>query len=409
MSGGAYSTRVNAAAGGGLTGDGIAEQAEHWLEFMGRQLAAFLPIEAPAGDEFERSAWFLQRTHELGYAHAWRDRVGNVLAPFDPNYRGNYLVLDAHMDTAFPRGTPALLVRNGGLWHCPGVYDDGAGLTILLALMKRFKEAPPPGAEKILFCFSVGEEGVGDLLGMRELCARLGGRIAVLYTCDGTFGKESIGAVGSRRFRVTIEGPGGHSWADFGRPSAIHELARWLTQLQDRLNAELAVMAQAHPGQVSSYNIGTIQGGTTVNSIAARAECQIDLRSSQEPALQRMVVAVNQALEQYRWPTGVRREMTVIGDRPTADVMTTTVLRDLRARLHAEFGVSTRETFDSTNANWPLSQGIPATSVGVALGGDAHTAGEWLDTRSLVTGLRFVHHLALRTIQVPALQGRFGP
>ncbi|HTL52672.1 MAG TPA: M20/M25/M40 family metallo-hydrolase [Planctomycetota bacterium] len=387
--------------------DPFLVQSSAWQAFLCEQLEAFLPIEAPAREEFERGRWFLARVQQMGYT-AVQDAVGNVLAPFDPTYTGRYLVLDAHLDTAFPPGTPFDLRKSMRLWHAPGVYDDGAGLTILLGLMKQLRTDPLPGAERILFCFSTGEEGLGDLCGMRELCRTHRERIAALYTLDGMFGKESIGTVGSRRYRVTVETAGGHSWADFGRPSAIHEMARWLALVQAELAETVGQSAGLQPAVTSTFNVGTILGGTTVNSIAAHAECQIDLRSSGALQLERLAKDLQESLQRFPWQSGVRQQCSVIGDRPAGEAAGATVLRNLRATLHEQFGVLTRETIDSTNANWPSSLGIPATSVGVAVGGDAHTLGEWLDVTSLVTGLRFVYFLTMRTLSNPALQGRFG-
>ncbi|MGH7145137.1 MAG: M20/M25/M40 family metallo-hydrolase [Planctomycetota bacterium] len=394
------STRVDGGAdrAAELSGDTRLLHADAWLRFMGAQIESFLTIDAPSGDEFERGRWFLARLREMGYDGAQQDAVGNVLAPFVDDYAGRWLVLDAHLDTAFPRGAARPVRKSGGLWYGPGVYDDGAGLAILLALMKLYRADPPAGAERLLFCFSAGEEGVGDLRGMRELFRARTGRIAALYTLDGLFGKESMGAVGSRRYRVEIGTPGGHSWADFGRPSAIHEITRWLARAQGALSAATEGMRYARPGQASSWNVGTLQGGTTVNSIAARAQCEIDLRSSDPAALEILVATVLNSVERFDWPAGAQPTVTRIGDRPTAEVAATAHLRDLRARLHARLGVTARETIDSTNANWALHCGVPATSIGVAIGGDAHTEQEWLEFGSLMTGLRFVNDLVRMTL-----------
>lgn len=367
--------------------------------------AELVAIPAPPFGEEERSKWIAARFAEIGLADIRTDTIGNVTGfipathlPADST--GPVLVLSAHLDTVFPASTPLhpVLTRenDANRLAAPGSCDNAAGVIGMLALAQAITQAKVQLAAPIVVLANVGEEGEGDLRGIRHFYNHpaLAGRIAAHIVLDGAGADSAVTqALGSLRFQVTINGPGGHSFTDAGTPNPIVALASALATVAD-------IRLPDKPS--TTLNIGTIQGGTSVNSIPESATASIDFRSTNSDELLRLEVALHRAVEDAVDQTnagakyhGARNRgpltFTVkkIGDRPAAQLPSDSpILETLRA-IDRHLGIQTDLRLGSTDANIPIALGIPSLSVGAGGdGGGAHTLSEWYSDKNRETGLR---------------------
>ena len=372
--------------------------------FIDRQ-AELVAIPAPPFGEKDRSQWIAARFAEIGLANIETDSIGNVYgflpaAHLPADSTGPVVVVSAHLDTVFPAGTPLQpsikRVDGANRLSAPGACDNGAGVIGMLALAQALVHAKAALAAPIVILGNVGEEGEGDLRGIRHFYEQraLAGRIAAHLVLDGAGADSAVTqALGSRRFQVTINGPGGHSFTDAGTPNPIAALA-----------SALAILARtpipATP--TTTLNIGTIQGGTSVNSIPENATASIDFRSTSSDELLRLEVALHRAIEDAVEQAnttaknlGGRHRGTLtfavqkIGDRPAAQLAADSpILETLRA-VDRHLGIKTDIRLGSTDANIPIALGIPAISVGAGGdGGGAHTLAEWYSDKNREIGLR---------------------
>lgn len=374
--------------------------------------AKLVAIPAPPFGEQARSEWLAERFRAAGLSNVETDSVGNVIgtlpaAKLPAESTGPVVVLSAHLDTVFPADTPIQPLVDGDRLAAPGACDNGAGvagmLAILHALLETKVELPAP----LIFLGNVGEEGEGDLRGVRHFYSQkaLAGRIAAHIVLDGA-GADSVvtQALGSRRFQVAINGPGGHSFTDAGTVNPILALATALADL-----AEVPLPEEPR----TTLNVGTIRGGTSVNSIPESATATIDLRSTDPDQLLRLEVALHRAVEDAvaHWNARDRNSVgngdkpltytiVKIGDRPAAFLPDDSpVLEALRAvdrhlRLHTDLRLG------STDANIPLALGVPALSMGAGgEGGGAHTQAEWYSAKDRETGLRRVLLFTLAVLE----------
>jgi acetylornithine deacetylase/succinyl-diaminopimelate desuccinylase-like protein len=365
-------------------------QLAHWQMEMAR-------IAAPPFGEGPRAAWLAERFRELGLDDVRVDDVGNVFG-IHPGFGRRYIALSAHIDTVFPAGTPLNIRQQGSRLFGPGVSDNGAGVTAMLAIVASLRSVRIRHALPFLFIGNVGEEGEGDLRGMRHIFATPRWKDSIAYSLilDGA-GSDTIvaEALGSRRFEIIVRGPGGHSWSDFGAPNPIVILARAI---------ESFCQTPVPTTPKSTFNIGVIRGGTSVNSIPESASMRVDLRSTSKSELEKMErslrVCLDQAVgaEQHLGETrgaGQRRthavtsEVVVIGDRPAGDLETNArILQVLRA-VDAHLGNVAQVQRASTDANIPLSLGREAVAIGGGgSGGGAHTLQEWFDCNGRELGLK---------------------
>jgi len=374
-------------------------------------------IPGPPFGEQARSEWMAARFTEAGLSQVHTDAIGNVFgrlpaAQLPPESTGPVVVLSAHLDTVFPAETPLNPVVDGERLEAPGACDNGAGvvgmLAIAHALIQSKVELPAP----LLFLGNVGEEGEGDLRGVRHVYKQtaLAGRIAAHIVLDGA-GADSVvsQALGSRRFQVTISGPGGHSFTDAGTPNPIAALA-----------SALSVLAQTPLPEAprTTLNLGTFQGGTSVNSIPESAQASIDFRSTSPEQLIRLEVALHRATEDAveqcntRAKAGAARDrgqlaytIRKIGDRPAAVLPGDSPLLDALRAVDRHLGLRTDLRLGSTDANIPLSLGVPALSMGAGGdGGGAHTQAEWYSAKDREAGLRRVLLLTLTMVEWAAEQ-----
>jgi tripeptide aminopeptidase len=396
-----------------------------WLHNNPKRLierqAELVAIPAPPFGEQARSEWAAERFKEIGLENVQIDAIGNVLgfvpaAHLPPESTGHLVVVSAHIDTVFPAGTiltPMLTMEDGASrLAAPGACDNAAGVIGMLALAQAFIHAKVDPPVPILMLANVGEEGEGDLRGVRHFYEQrsLAGRVAAHVVLDGAGEDSAVSqALGSRRFQVTIKGPGGHSFTDAGTPNPIAALASAIAALSHTPVPERPT---------TTLNIGTVQGGTSVNSIPESATASIDFRSTSSEELLRLEVALHRAVEDaveqanavaknlnHRNRGALTFSIDKIGDRPAAHLAADSpVLEALRA-VDRHLGIQTDLRLGSTDANIPIALGIPALSIGAGGdGGGAHTIAEWYTDKNREIGLRRVLLLTLTLAEWAAEQ-----
>jgi acetylornithine deacetylase/succinyl-diaminopimelate desuccinylase-like protein len=343
--------------------------------------------------EQPRAEWMAAQFRAFGWK-SQIDRAGNVVAFLSEKSRGPYIAVTAHLDTVLaPRAKDDVSVGADGKFHGPGVSDNGSGLAALLALARAIKVSPEMEdlrAEPVLIG-NVGEEGEGNLTGMRWLCkSDLAREIATFLVLDGAATDHiTTRALGSRRFEVTFTGPGGHSWSDYGVGNPVHALGRAVAYFSE---------AKLNGGPRSSFNVGLIDGGTSINSIPSMARAKVDIRSESNEKMSELVDLLNSAVEraqeqENQRATGgkVAARIKEIGERPAAELDEQTPVLNFVRAVDAYLGIRSRLDCSSTDANIPLSLGIPAVSIGAGgQGGGAHTLKEWYNPEGRDLGLKRV-------------------
>ena len=345
-------------------------------EDIASHTVAIAEIPAPTFHEAERGAHVAGLMAAVGCRDVRTDGAGNVVGNLCGDERdGNVLVVCAHLDCAYLQGTPVATKREGGLLRGPGVGDNSAGIAVMLAAARSLGSLSTSPRRAVRVVATVGEEGLGGLRGIKRVCDDLGGALGEVVSVDGGLGSIVTKAIAVKRYRITVRGPGGHSWADYGRPSANHELAR--------IGAALGRMEPpARPR--TTLNIGIVSGGSSVNAISAEAHMDIDLRSEEEGPLRALEAEVLASLEGVDCGLDVATE--VIDERPWGECPEACdLVRDAERALKA-VDVFPREVAASTEANVPLSRGVPGIAFGPGLIGDAHSMVEHVDVESLGRG-----------------------
>jgi len=365
-------------------------QLAHWQVEVAR-------IPAPPFGESARAAWLAERFRDLALDDVRTDDVGNVFG-VSPGYGKRYVALSAHIDTVFPAGTPLNIKQQGSRLYGPGVSDNGAGLIALLAMAGVLRAVRLRHAMPFVFIGNVGEEGEGDLRGMRHIFTTPRWKDAIAYSLilDGA-GADTIvaEALGSRRFEVIVRGPGGHSWSDFGAPNPIVVLSRTVEEFS-------RTPVPASPK--TTFNIGVIRGGTSVNSIPESASMRVDLRSTSMTEIDRLErtlrTALDRAIEEEtriaasrsgsaRRPQGLNSEVVVIGNRPAGELEPQARILQVMRAVDSQLGNAAQVQRASTDANVPLSLGREAIAIGGGgSGGGAHTLQEWFDCNGRELGLK---------------------
>lgn len=350
---------------------------------LAAQIAA---VPAPTGDEFARSRVVADLFGSAGSLTVETDALGDVVARLRGSGPGPSLLLAAHLDTVFPAGTDLTVRRDGDRVAGPGIGDNSLGVAAVVLVPELLRRLGARPAVDLLLTGNVGEEGLGNLRGMRAVMDRwpeIGAAVAI----EGqNLGRVTHVAVGSRRLRITTNGPGGHSWGDFGRPSAIHALARLIAQL-----ADLPLLAEPK----TTLNAGTITGGISVNTIAPSASCVLDMRSTDSSALDRLAAQVEELVARAG-RDGITTEIEVLGVRPAGTVPLDSLIVRIAGEMLAALGVSVIFDASSTDANVPIARGIPAICVGLTTGGNAHRLDEYIEVGPVATGLAQLALLALR-------------
>lgn len=349
-------------------------------------------IPAPPFGEAARSEWLRQRFTALGLEDVQVDELGNVLGLLQSKRAAPMIGISAHLDTVFPQGTALQTREEANRLFGPGVSDNAAGLIALLAVATALKRTQLLPATNIVFIGNVGEEGEGNLRGMRHLFSASPWRdvITSLLVIDGAGTDTFVNqALGSRRFEITFRGPGGHSWSDFGVPNPIVLLSRALARFSE-------VHIPESPR--TTFNIGVISGGTSVNSIPESATARVDLRSASMEELQKLEDRLRECVaEAWREAPLAHRsgELKVtlaiesIGDRPAAELPANARILQIVRAVDKHLRIESFPRLASTDANVPLALGIEATTIGAGGdGGGAHTLREWFDCSNRDLGLK---------------------
>jgi tripeptide aminopeptidase len=331
-------------------------------------------IPAPPFQERERARAFAEELAKLGLDPTV-DSIGNVVAGYD-GIGDNPVIVAAHLDTVFPASTPLHLHREAQKLFMPGISDNGAGIAALLWALRAAKECGLRFARSVIAVGTVGEEGEGNLRGVRHL---FGESLWKSRECEfiavdgGGLNRVTHQALGSRRYRVLMRGPGGHSWADFGRPNPVQAIAAAIHTF---------TTAGSNPGrrQGSSFNFGVIRGGISVNAIPSEAMMEVDLRSVNGLNLDDLDQELQRAVADSARVSGVEFQIEKMGERPSG--VTSPESRIVKAAVAATraFGVEPRLDVGSTDANIPMSIGIPAIAIGGGgISGSIHTREEWFE------------------------------
>lgn len=352
-------------------------------------------IPAPPFMEDERGARFLEMLRDLGVDSAWVDAEGNVIGLRRGTGDGPVLALTGHLDTVFPEGTDLTIHEAGDTLKAPGIADDTRGLATVLAVLRVMNQEGIQTAGDVLFIGTVGEEGLGDLRGVKHLFREGGPRIDAFISVDGTSdSRVTHQALGSYRYRITYLGPGGHSWGAFGLANPAHALGRAI-----RAFDELAAPFTAAEDARTSYNVGVIGGGTSVNSIPFEAWMEVDMRSESPESLDRidaiLMEAVAIGLDEENAGRDIGEELTVdidrIGTRPSGSIDPSEPLIQRALAATLALGVEPSLGRSSTDSNVPIAMGIPAITVGGGgVGGDAHSLTEWFVNRDGPRGIQRV-------------------
>ena len=346
---------------------------------------------SPFGEQ-QRAEYLRERFSALGLTEVEIDAEGNCLGLLEGRTRSPLLVVSAHLDTVFSPDTDFTVIRSGERLLAPGIADDGCGLAALIALAQAIlnERIRPEGS--ILFVGTVGEEGEGNLRGVRHLLTRgrWASKVDAFLSFDGP-GVDRITnrALGSRRYRVEIAGPGGHSWGDFGLPNPVHAIGRAIARLA-------AYPLPREPR--TTFNVGRVEGGASVNAIPETAAMDVDLRSVAEAELRRLDSffrrAVRQAVDEEnanKRPADplLNLKVDLIGERPTGETPADSPLVELAVEATKLMGVEPRLDQSSTDSNLPISLGIPAITLGAGgTSGCSHTLAEWYDPRGRELGLK---------------------
>lgn len=379
-----------------LFGAPSIQRAFHFIDEMrgelDQELVRICEIPAPPFKEEARAREIARRFEEIGLERTRSDEQGNVIAErpgLSPEPR---IVISAHLDTVFPEGTDVRVRRDGARFHAPGISDNTCGIVGLIALARALKAGDIHTEATICFVATVGEEGEGNLRGVRHLFTRgeFQAGVAAFISLDGP-GLERITqrALGSRRYRVTVIGPGGHSWGDFGIVNPVHALGRAIA----RFASYPAPLAPR-----TSYNVGIIEGGSSVNAIPERASMLVDIRSVSNEEIEKLesylrrvveIAAREENSQRSMSGTSLSCEFEQVGDRPSGETHVNS--RVVRAAIECSraLGIEPRLDCSSTDSNIPISLGIPAITLGVGgISGNCHSLTEWYEPTGRELGIK---------------------
>ena len=346
-------------------------------------------IPAPSNQEQRRAEFCRAWLEQMGAEGVYIDEALNVVYPIGCEGDEPIAVFMAHSDVVFPDLTELPLKVENGRICCPGIGDDTASVAALMAAARYIAEHKmTPREWGVLLVVNSGEEGLGNLKGSRKIMEDYGSRVREFVTFDGHKGFGVDRAVGSKRYRIEVDTEGGHSYGNFGNRNAIAYLASLIDTLYTM---------KVPPKGRTTYNVGTISGGTSVNTIAQHAEMLYEFRSDEAESLAIMERHLEAALNFYR-TKGIRVTSTLVGDRPCSAAVDEAVMASMRERASAislkHYGVTVDFGVGSTDCNIPLSQGIPALCLGVYAGAGSHTREEYVEIDSLLPG----HKMALELI-----------
>ncbi len=365
---------------------------EYLEENRPRYLAAIRElarIPAPSNHEEQRAIWCKQYLESLGATGVVIDDALNVIFPYHISENSNDLcAILGHTDVVFPDTEPLPFREENGRYYAPGIGDDTTNAVAVMemaAMAIALNLQPKTG---ILFVLNSGEEGLGNLKGTRQLMKDYGSRISRFYAIDGELDSVVTDAVGSKRWRITITTEGGHSFGNFGNRNAIYYAAKMIDTFYS---------LKAPDFGKTTYNVGLIEGGTSVNTIAQNCSLMYEYRSNQREGLAYMDTFFQSVIASFR-TMGIGVEVELLGDRPCKGEVDPSALAKIVTEASLKYGRSRYEECGSTDCNIPLSMGIPAVCFGVYDGCGAHTRDEWVDIESTRTGMKILAEVLLSEI-----------
>ncbi|MBL02823.1 MAG: peptidase M20 [Acidobacteria bacterium] len=357
----------------------LDEEYDRFVE----ELVQLTEIPAPPFGEEVRASTYMAMLRDAGLTNVEMDQIGNVMGLRRGTGEAPLLAVAAHLDTVFPEGTEVEVRREGNRLRAPGIGDDTAGLATLLAVARVLNETDLETESDLLFIGNVGEEGAGDLRGVKHLFRdgkykdQIGGFISVESGGQSTI---TTGALGSLRYRVTFKGPGGHSYGAFGLVSPAYAMGNAIRKVS-------AISVPETPK--TTFNIGIVEGGTSVNSIPFETSMVVDMRSESRDELEKLVETfldlVHEAVEEENVTRSISEgqielEMTLVGDRPSGQTSESANIVKFAVAAFEAFGIRPTFRISSTDSNVPISLGIPAITIGRGgLGGRSHSLDEWVD------------------------------
>lgn len=365
--------------------DDMIRYADTHLDELKQLIRDLCAIPAPSHREEQRAAFCKAWFEQNGFRNVVIDEALNVIAPLGVTEDGPVTAFTAHTDTVFPDLEPMPFREEDGKYFCPGVCDDTANLAVLMVTARYYLERGIRPKTGMLFVANSCEEGLGNLKGIRQLEKSYRGRLREHISYDGgALNGVVTRAVGSHRYRVTVRTEGGHSFAKFGNRNAIFYLSSIITSIY-------AIKVPQVANSRTTYNVGVISGGTSVNTIAQEATMLCEYRSDNRECLARMQHAFESIFAAYR-AMGIDLEVELVGDRPCAGTLDPARMDDLIGRVDAAIrevvGAEPMHRSSSTDCNIPLSCGIPSTCIGVVAASGCHTREEWIDLSSLPAGMR---------------------
>jgi tripeptide aminopeptidase len=362
-----------------------------WLVDSLIELAAQIQqIPAPTFYETSRAEFLRQTFKHERLSDVETDTAGNVYArlPGENPSAAPPLVISAHLDTVFPAGTSLQLKRSPERAAGPGIGDNSLGLASLIGLVWMLRERQTCLPGDLWLAADPGEEGLGNLKGMSAVVERFKDRPRAYIILEGMgLGEIFHRGLAVKRYRLTVKTAGGHSWIDFGRPSAVHEIARLIDAL-----ARLSLPANPR----TTLNVGIVSGGTSINTIASHASLELDLRSESPGGLQSLAAEVEELVIEANRP-GVEVYSELIGQRPAGNLPASHWLVSLAEKILLEQGVTPMPGIGSTDANAPLSRGLPAICIGMTTGSGAHTLEEYINIPPLAQGMEQLYQLVTRS------------
>jgi acetylornithine deacetylase/succinyl-diaminopimelate desuccinylase-like protein len=342
---------------------------------------------APTNEEGERARVVRDMLANAGFEDIRVDALHNVTGRIPGKNRNKMLLLAGHTDTVFPLEMPIRVERSNDRLSAPGVGDNSVSVAAVVTLKRALDVLGVVPETDIVVTGNVGEEGLGDLRGMRAVVDALPGLGAAIAVEGHSLSRITHRAIGSRRLKIKVKGPGGHSWGDAGRPSAIHHLA----VIVSRLNS---IKLKSEPK--TSLNVGIFHGGISVNTIAAEAMALLDMRSESERALEDLVRTAQQHIHE-KSPDGIEVSSEIVGDRPAGAAPRDRGIVPIGIAVLESLGIDVTCDASSTDANIPINRGIPAMCIGLTTGGNVHRLDEFIRIDPLRTGFA---HLILTTLIV---------
>jgi acetylornithine deacetylase/succinyl-diaminopimelate desuccinylase-like protein len=341
-------------------------------------------VPAPTGEERQRAEFVASLWRERGYTPEI-DEISNVYVRRGKRDTGPILMFLAHIDTVFPADTPIAVTRDGNILRGPSIGDNSLSVATMITLFTLLDELSIETDCDIIAVANVGEEGLGNLRGARTAVEHYRNDLGAVIAIDGRLGAIVNIAVGSQRWRITVKGPGGHSYGSFGEPSAIHGLGRIIAAIAD---------IEVPKTPKTTFNVGIIEGGTSVNTIAPEASAILDLRSTDVNALHQLAAKVRTIVEQKAGPR-LETQIEILGERPAGTISQSDPLVVLAATTLSCLGIHPIYAASSTDANVPISMHIPAICVGVTYAGRSHTLDEYIEVSPIGDGLAQVLRLAI--------------